>query len=476
MARYGMALDTLTCIGCYACTLACKVENGSPAGIWLAPVIEKEFGAFPDVRRMFLPLLCNHCADAPCINACPTTAITRRGDGIVEIDQDICCGSQACVIACPYGAIHYYDRPDDLTTPFESAKVGHHQPGTAQKCNFCADRLDRGLQPACVDVCPTGARIFGDLEDPDSPLAKALDERPSVNLGSPVNTSPATRYLSDGARQAGGTDADIALPYRRQQHWGLAQAITFWLLGAGAGLFAVSRWLSPNRTVAGLELGATLALLLIAVAGLVLSAHLGKPSRSLRALTNWRANWLSRGATADLLFIPLLALLALPLSGIAAAVITVVALALALVVATYPALAMGAMPAVPNWHGKRLALEYLVESLVAGTALAGILSGWDAPTLSLLIALAVLRILLAIRCRRLSSALAWRATLGSGIAGALAVLALAIPSAVTVLGAGAAVAALATCLLTKVANLNLGTSPSPFDAMGNLGSFGDAER
>ena len=474
MARYGMALDTLTCIGCYACTLACKVENGSPAGIWLAPVIEKEFGAFPDVRRMFLPLLCNHCADAPCISACPTAAISRRDNGIVEINQDICCGSQACVIACPYGAIHYYDRPDDLSTPFENAKVAQHQPGTAQKCNFCADRLGRGLQPACVDACPTGARIFGDLEDPDSALAKALNERPSLNLGSPVNTSPATLYLSDGARQAGGTDADIALPYRRQQHWGLAHAITFWLLGAGAGLFAASRWLVSDRTVAGLEPGATLALVLIAAAGLVLTTHLGKPSRSLRALTNWRANWLSRGATADLLFVPMLALLALPLAGIAAAVLTFVALALALVVATYPALAMGAMPAVPNWRGKRLALEYLVESLMVGSALAGILNGWDAPALPLLIALALLRILLAIRCRRISAALAWRAGLGASIAGALAIFGLLVPSAVAIVGAGAAVAALATCLLTKVTNLNLGASPSPFDARGNLGSFGDA--
>lgn len=471
-----MALDTLTCIGCYACTLACKVENGSPTGIWLAPVIEKEFGAFPDVRRMFLPLLCNHCADAPCMKACPTAAITRRDDGIVEIDQNVCCGSQACVIACPYGAIHYYDRPDEITTPFESAKVSLHQAGTAQKCTLCSDRLDRGLQPACVDACPTGARIFGDLEDPDSPIAEALKERKSVALGSPVNTAPATRYLSEGVRQAGGTEADIALPYRPQQNWGVAHAVTFWLLGAGAGSFAVSRWISPDRAIAGLEPGAALAFILIAAAGLLLGTHLGQPFRFLRALTNWRTNWFSRGASADLLFAPLLAVLALPVSGAASAILTVVALALALVVATYPALAMGAMGSVPNWRGKRLLVEYLVEALMTGTALAGLLSGWEGPALPLLTALALLRMLLAIKDRRLSAALARRATLGAGIAGALAILGLLVPSAVTALGAGAALAALATCLVTRVTNLNLGASPSPFGPTGNLGSFGDAER
>ena len=476
LTRYAMALDTLTCIGCYACTLACKVENGSPSGIWTAPVIQKEIGTFPDVRRAFIPLLCNHCADAPCLKACPTRAIARRDDGIVLIDQDICCGSQACVIACPYGAIHYYERADQISTPFDRAKVSHHQPGTAQKCNLCVDRLDRGLKPACVEACPTGARIFGDLEDPHSPVAEALRSRDSVALGSPVDTAPAMRYLTEGMHRAGGTDADIALSYRPQKQWGFALAVEFWLLGGGAGLFAASRWLAPDLSLFGLELGSLGAFVLVAVGGLILIGHLGRPFRFLNAMTHWRASWISRGAIANLLFLAVVGLLALPVATAVGPVGTFIALVLAAVVATYPGLAMGAMQSVPAWRGRRIALEYLVESLMLGVALIGLLDGWGGEVLGSLLALALLRAALALWSWRLVPALAKVAILGAGLAAGLAFLALLGPSAAALLGTGAAVAALVTGLVTKVINLNLGASPSPFSATGELGGSLDAER
>ena len=469
MTRYGMALDTFTCIGCYSCTLACKVENGSPAGIWWAPVMEREIGTFPDVRRMYLPMLCNHCEDAPCIGACPTGAVSRRDDGIVLIDQTVCCGSRGCLIACPYGAIRYYDRPDPLVTPFEAAKVGRHQPGTAQKCTFCVDRRERGLEPACVIACPTGARIFGDLEDPDSPVAKALGSRDSVPLGTPVETAPAVRYLPEGVRHAGASEADIVLPYRRQRHWGLHHALEFWLLGAGAGLFAASRWLAIERTVLGLELGALLALLMVAAAGLTLVSDLGRPLRVMRALANWRNTWISRGATANLLFIAVAAVLALPVPEGIRLPATVLALALGAVVAVYPALVMGAMQSVPAWRGRRLALEFLVEALMCGVAVAGFLGGWSGPALPLLAVLAFLRLGLAAWHWRLT----WMVGLGAGITGGLAVLALLVSPAV--FGGAAAAAALLTSLLAKRLNIAAGTAPSPFGAGGELGGTADAE-
>lgn len=476
MTRYAMALDTVTCIGCYACTLACKVENGSPAGIWWAPVIEKELGTFPNVRRAFLPLLCNHCADAPCLRACPTGAISRRDDGIVVIDQRVCCGSRACAIACPYGAIHYYGRADHPSTPFERVKVGRHQPGTAQKCTFCVDRLEHGLEPACVVACPTGARIFGDLEDPESPVARALGSRRSIPLGSPVNTAPGVRYLAEGVRRAGGTDADVALAYRRQPHWGLAQAMEFWLLGAGAGLFAASRWLAPGGTVLGLERDALLAALLVAAAGLILTAHLGRPFRFLRALANWRASWISRGAIADLLFMALVAVLALPVPAAVRPAATVLAVGLGVVVAAYPGLVMGAMGSLPAWRGPRLALEFLVESAMLGVALVGLLGGWERAVLPSLVALALLRAAMGAWDRRPAPALALTAVLGAGLTAGIGALALLAPSAAGVLAGGAAVAALATGLVTKLARLGLGASPSPFRATGELAGSVDAER
>ncbi len=476
MTRYSMALDTVTCIGCYACTLACKVENGTPAGIWWAPVIEKEIGTFPDVRRAFLPLLCNHCDDAPCIKACPTGAVSRRDDGIVMIDQDVCCGSRGCVIACPYGAIHYYEHADDLATPFAEAKVGRHQAGTAQKCSFCVDRLERGLDPACVVSCPTGTRIFGDLEDADSPLAQALESRESMPLAAPVDTAPSVRYLPEGVRRAGGAEADVALPYRRQRIWGPVHALEFWLLGAGAGVFTASRWLAPDRTVFGLDLGAALAAVLVAAAGLVLTADLGRPFRFARAVTNWRKSWISRGAIADFSFLALVALLALPVPTNLRSWITGLAVALGIVVAAYPGLAMGALRSVPAWRGRRLALEFVVEAAMSGVALTGLIGGWGGSVLPLLMVLALARIALAAWRLRPAPGPSGLAILGAGVTGGLATLALLVPAATLLLGAAASVAALATGLATKLANLRHGASPSPFGVAGELGGSVDAER
>ncbi|MBI4587481.1 MAG: 4Fe-4S dicluster domain-containing protein [Candidatus Rokubacteria bacterium] len=473
MSRYGMALDTQTCIGCYACTLACKVENANPAGIWTAPVIEKEVGAYPNVRRIYLPLLCNHCADAPCLKACPTGAISRREDGIVLIDEDVCCGSRACVIACPYGAIHYYEKADGLGTPFEEARVSLHQAGTVQKCTLCAPRLDRGLQPACVDACPTGARIFGDLDDPGSQVSRALTTREWVPLGSPVDTAPAVVYLTEGARQAGGAPADLVLPYRHQEQWGLSHAAEFWLLGLGAGLFLASRWLAPGLTVFGVDGVALITLLTISAAGLILIGDLGRPLRLWRALAAWRTNWISRGAIVDFLFLVLVALLTGPTLTNLRTAVGLLAAALAVIVATYPALAMGALKSVPAWRGLGLPLEFFLESLLAGVALTGLLGGWSegvAPALPSLVALAVLRVAVAAARRRVAPGPARTAAIGAAVTGGLAALAMLVPGGVSAFAGAAALAAAGMSFGAKWANLRSGASPSPFTGSGELAS------
>lgn len=169
MRRYGMVIDLRKCVGCNACVAACKVEHNSPNGILLTSVLEKEVGSFPKASRIFLPVLCNHCAKPVCVDACPTGATYARDDGIVLIDWKRCIGCRACIAACPYGArFHVEDDrtvfPDGLTL-FERPVHERIPRKVPAKCDFCCHRVDANGTPACVEVCPTEARIFGDLSD-----------------------------------------------------------------------------------------------------------------------------------------------------------------------------------------------------------------------------------------------------------------------------------------------------------------------
>lgn len=199
MTRWGMVLDLSRCVGCYACSVACKVENGTPPVVWYAPVYEKEVGHYPNAKRMFIPALCNHCEDAPCLKACPTGAIHKRDDGIVLVDQQTCCGSRACVAACPYGALSYVEDVkgefgEELTS-FEKT-LYKSVVGTVQKCTFCAHRIDKGIyEPACVQTCPTKCRIFGDLDDPRSDVSRLIRARNGVQPRPEAGTDPSVFYL-----------------------------------------------------------------------------------------------------------------------------------------------------------------------------------------------------------------------------------------------------------------------------------------
>jgi len=206
MARLGMLIDMKRCIGCDACTVACAVENFTPPGIWYAPVYRKEVGKYPNAKKVFLPTLCMHCKDAPCIKACPTNALYKRDDGIVLVDENKCCGTRACMSACPYGALHLLEEEETRypgeATPYEKFedKPVKFQKGTVQKCTFCVHRVDQGLEPACVESCPTNCRIFGDMDDPNSKISKyAAHEqekgREPFALRPDAETNPSVRHL-----------------------------------------------------------------------------------------------------------------------------------------------------------------------------------------------------------------------------------------------------------------------------------------
>ncbi len=176
--RYGFIIDQRKCIGCHACTVACKQENGVALGNFRTWVKYTEKGTFPNVTRNFLVERCNHCDDAPCVTICPVTALWKRDDGIVDFSGDRCIGCKSCMAACPYDAI--YIDPDTHT-------IG--------KCNYCAHRVDVGLQPACVNVCPVEAIITGDLDNPNSRISQLLSLEPAVVRRPEKGTKPKLFYL-----------------------------------------------------------------------------------------------------------------------------------------------------------------------------------------------------------------------------------------------------------------------------------------
>ncbi|MCP4422543.1 MAG: polysulfide reductase NrfD [Chloroflexi bacterium] len=176
--NYGFIIDNRKCIGCHACSTACKSENEVPLGVYRTWVKYVETGVYPDNRRHFQVTRCNHCANPPCARICPTQAMYQRADGIVEFDNSVCIGCKACMQACPYDAIHI--DPDS---------------GTAAKCHYCAHRTDIGLEPACVVVCPEHAIIAGDINDPHSEISKLLSTQDVTVRKPEQGTSPKLFYI-----------------------------------------------------------------------------------------------------------------------------------------------------------------------------------------------------------------------------------------------------------------------------------------
>lgn len=178
MKRYGMVIDLERCVGCHACTVSCKMENGVPDGCFNTWVEEWDAGEYPQVARVKLPKLCNHCVDAPCIKACPVNATFTVEGGIVVVDEEKCIGCGACVSACPYDARYMNN---------ETKKAG--------KCTFCIQRVEAGLLPACVSTCISHARFFGDLNDPESEVSKMIAENKTKGLKEELKLDLSVTYI-----------------------------------------------------------------------------------------------------------------------------------------------------------------------------------------------------------------------------------------------------------------------------------------
>ena len=320
-ARWIKVLDQTRCIGCHACTTACKSENDVPLGVTRTYVKSVEVGTFPNVRRNFQVTRCNQCSDAPCVAACPTEAMYRRADGIVDFDKSICIGCKACMAACPYDAI--FINPDDHS---------------AEKCNFCAHRLEIGLEPACVSVCPTEAILVGDLNDPTSKVAKVV-QRDAVAVRRPEKrTRPGVFYK--GAHQStldplaamrptGGlyawatqgdphdpqlvtaghptthnSSAAALVSYDVPHHapWGWRVSLYTWTKGVASGVLAIAILLGYlgdlSFSSATIRYAApSMALTFLALTGVLLIWDLKHPARFYLIFTrhHWKS-WLVRGS------------------------------------------------------------------------------------------------------------------------------------------------------------------------------------
>jgi tetrathionate reductase subunit B len=175
---YVMIIDLRKCVGCHACTIACKAEFNVPLGVWRTWVKIRESGIYPSVKRSFLPKVCNNCRKAPCVEVCPTRASCYDRDGTVQIDDDKCIGCKLCIAACPY-----------------KQRFVDADKGTADKCSLCMHRVRKGLVPSCANACVRGARIFGDSNDPDSKASKLLKANTVGVLDPELGTRPQVYYI-----------------------------------------------------------------------------------------------------------------------------------------------------------------------------------------------------------------------------------------------------------------------------------------
>lgn len=175
--RYAMTMDTTKCVGCQACVLACMTENNVPDGYCRDWIVQEITGEFPDLTAQIRSERCHHCSNPPCVTVCPTGASFQGDGGTVLVTHDKCTGCKACIAACPYDA--RYVHPD----------------GYVDKCTFCHHRVQRGLDPACVTVCPTESLAFGDLMDDGSTVAELLAERRFETQLPEAGTSPNLFFL-----------------------------------------------------------------------------------------------------------------------------------------------------------------------------------------------------------------------------------------------------------------------------------------
>jgi len=385
--NYAFLIDNRRCIGCHACSVACKAEHEVPLGVARTWVKYVEKGVFPETRRTFTVTRCNHCDDAPCVEICPTTSLFKRRDGIVDFDPRRCIGCKACMQACPYDALYIDPRTE-----------------TAAKCNYCAHRVEVGLEPPCVTVCPTQAIVAGDMDDPSTRMAHLLGReavqvrkpekgtRPRVfyidadaSALVPAAAPPPSDYMWAQAPQAQALASmplteDAGAPRRtygvKEQHrnsWGARVSLYLWTKSLAAGAYLVPALRSMLDPQAPLRPGAALlAALFLGLTGVLLVLDLRQPRRFLWTLTKpqWRS-WLVRGAYLIAVYGALLGVQILGglLGRPAPPMLRSVTVLFAALTALYTAFLFGQSKGRDLWQSPLLGPHLVVQALLAGAAL-----------------------------------------------------------------------------------------------------------
>jgi Fe-S-cluster-containing dehydrogenase component/VIT1/CCC1 family predicted Fe2+/Mn2+ transporter len=401
--QLGFIIDHSRCIGCHACTVACKSENDVPLGDFRTWVKYTEEGTFPEVRRSFAVLRCNQCSEPPCVDICPTNALEKLANGVVDINHDSCIGCKSCMQACPYDAL--YINEDE---------------GTAEKCHFCNHRAEIGLAPACAVVCPTEAIIPGDFDDPLSLVSRMRREEdlkgrkveagtvPNVlykeanpNTITPTQANGTSGYIwsnnPDGVRkdaEAFQAEQDVIenkartvydVPRKPLWDWKVGAYFTTKSLAAGFFIAALPLFLKMIGGESSLAVGVCIgaAILFLMATGVLLLADLKKPMRFIYILLrpNWKS-WLCWGSVAILLFGVLMSLWgglwALSYFGersvgeitgsVVAYVLLLVTTGSAAFVACYTAWLFHQCHGRPLWMKKLLGLSLALHAFLAGCA------------------------------------------------------------------------------------------------------------
>lgn len=424
--KYGFIIDNRKCIGCHACTTACKSEHQVPVGVNRTWVKQVEKGSFPNSRRLFSVMRCNHCTDAPCVEICPVESLFIREDGIVDFDKDRCIGCKSCMQACPYDAL--YIDPETQT---------------AAKCNYCAHRIDVGLEPACVNVCPEEAIISGDMENPDTFISQLLSRQAVKSRKPEKATQPNLFYIdaddtslipsqaakTDGtlwssqslgvghfAKEAekmafsntdlitelvnlnGGYEengkskssprtVEVVMEKAKSVYdtpskgilWGWEVSTYVWTkaISAGAFLFTFIAWILGYTSIEAVTSWITLAigLLFLTLTGIFLVLDLDQPKRFAYVLLRpqWKS-WLVKGGYGITIYGGLLALigllkfLGLANNSVGMYILLSVTFVTAAFVAIYTAFLFAQAKGRDFWQSPTLSIHMLIHSVMAGAA------------------------------------------------------------------------------------------------------------
>ncbi len=431
--NFGFVIDNRNCIGCHACTVACKAENDVPIGVNRTWVKYIEKGEFPHSQRFFSVMRCNHCEDAPCTTICPTSALYTRPDGIVDFNNERCIACKSCMQACPYDAI--YIDPETHT---------------AAKCNYCAHRVDVGLEPACVNVCPTEAIVSGDLDDPISKISKLIagqqvtvrkPEKGTIpNLFYieadhaslvPAETSQSGSYFwnsqSSGVGHHVGQSGENSFVFDTEKTsertqvskiktglkqaarrvydapnkgilWGWEVAGYIFTKAIAAGilafpfLFHQTGWVTVPDSVQWMS--AILSLVFLGLTGVLLIKDLDQPKRFIYVLLrpHW-TSWLVKGGYTITAFGGLVTLWGglkyFELSGLADLLIWPI-LMLSVLLAVYTAFLFGQAKGRDFWQSPLLSLHMLLHSVVGGAAALLLISTFWSDLLPLISALKII--------------------------------------------------------------------------------------